>query len=171
MSPEGEITQTNPITLTPIEAQKSAWNFVIQGMVNVIRGSQGTAAYKFGKPSYSAAAKTGTSQLFSLGQDEKYIVEKVPTNLRDNSMFIAFAPVDNPKIAVAIAVQNESTAASIARTVIDHYLLTEGYLYKNDAPDIQTTIQHHQKDNDSPNKPLANNLLQSLITKSPQPTR
>ena len=56
--------------------------------------------------------------------NEKYVASHVKTALRDNSMFIAFAPVENPKIAIAIAVQNNPNAAEVARRVIDYYLLT-----------------------------------------------
>ena len=72
------------------------------------------------------AGKTGTAQVFGLKQDEKYDADTIPEKLRDHALFIAFAPVDNPKIAIAVIVENGggggSVAAPIARTIIDAYL-------------------------------------------------
>jgi penicillin-binding protein 2 len=78
------------------------------------------------------AGKTGTAQVFSIAQDAEYDEETVPENLRDHSLFVAFAPVENPQIALAVIVENGGggsiTAAPIARQLIDSYLLREKYL-------------------------------------------
>ena len=78
------------------------------------------------------AGKTGTAQVFSIAQDAEYDEETVPENLRDHSLFVAFAPVENPQIALAVIVENggggSTTAAPIARQLIDSYLLKEKYL-------------------------------------------
>ena len=80
------------------------------------------AAYRF-------AGKTGTAQIFGIGDDEKYEKDKIPEHLRDHALFIGFAPVKEPKIALAIIVENggggSSTAAPIARKLLDHYLLDD----------------------------------------------
>jgi penicillin-binding protein 2 len=141
LSPMGMIMNEVPIELMPVEASMQAWNFVIKGMQAVMSGNKGTAAYRFGKSLYSVAGKTGTAQVYSLKEGEKYVVANVPLNLRDNSMFIAFAPVDHPKIAIAIAVQNESTAVIFARKIMDAYFLNEGYLKKNDEADIFSLVK------------------------------
>jgi penicillin-binding protein 2 len=77
------------------------------------------------------AGKSGTAQVFSIGQDEEYDEEEIEERLRDHALFIAFAPLDNPQIAVAVIVENGSSgsrvAAPIARAIMDQYL---GY---NDA--------------------------------------
>ncbi len=77
------------------------------------------------------AGKSGTAQVFSIGQEEEYDEEEIAEHLRDHALFIAFAPLDDPQIAVAIIVENGSSgsrvAAPIARAIMDQYL---GY---NDA--------------------------------------
>ena len=105
------------------------WNFVIQAMEDVMHGAKGTARRSGANAAYRIAGKTGTAQLFGIGQDEKYEKDKVPEHLRDHALFIAFAPDRQPKIALAIVVENggsgSSTAAPIGRKLLDHYLLDE----------------------------------------------
>ncbi|MDH4312011.1 MAG: penicillin-binding protein 2 [Gammaproteobacteria bacterium] len=102
------------------------WDTIISGMVGVV--SPGGTAYRVqaGAP-YRVAGKTGTAQVFSVGQNEKYNESQVSERLRDHALFIAFAPVDDPQIAVAVVVENGrhggSTAGPIARAVFDAYLL------------------------------------------------
>ena len=76
------------------------------------------------------AGKTGTAQVFSVGQNEKYNEKTVPERLRDHSWFIAFAPAEAPRIAVAVLVENggfgSTGAAPIARKVMDAWLLKGG---------------------------------------------
>jgi penicillin-binding protein 2 len=75
---------------------------------------------------YQMAGKSGTAQVFSVGQDEEYEAEEVEERLRDHALFIAFAPFDDPKIAVAVVVENgvsgSHVAAPIARAIMDQYL-------------------------------------------------
>ena len=105
------------------------WNFVIQAMEDVMHGAKGTARRSGANAAYRIAGKTGTAQLFGIGQDEKYEKDEVPEHLRDHALFIAFAPARQPKIALAIVVENggggSSTAAPIGRKLLDHYLLDE----------------------------------------------
>ena len=72
------------------------------------------------------AGKSGTVQVFSIAQEETYEEEEVAEHLRDHALFISFAPVDDPKIAIAVVVENGSsgsrTAAPIARAIMDRYL-------------------------------------------------
>jgi penicillin-binding protein 2 len=76
---------------------------------------------------YSIAGKTGTAQVFSVGQTEKYNAKDVTERLRDHALFIAFAPADAPKIALAVLVENggfgSAAAAPIARAIFDKYLV------------------------------------------------
>ena len=105
------------------------WNFVIQAMEDVMHGARGTARRSGANTAYRIAGKTGTAQVFGIGQDEKYEKDEVPEHLRDHALFIAFAPARQPKIALAIVVENggggSSTAAPIGRKLLDHYLLDE----------------------------------------------
>jgi penicillin-binding protein 2 len=96
-------------------------------MTNVVHGLRGTAYRISWGMEYIAAGKTGTSQVFGIAQDDEYDEETVAKNLRDHALFISYAPVENPRIAVAVIVENgghgSSTAAPIARRVMDAYLL------------------------------------------------
>ncbi len=104
----------------------SLWESVIEGMEMVARPG-GTAAPSFAGAPYRVAAKTGTAQVFSLGQGQKYNAAAISERLRDHALFIAFAPADAPKIAIAVLVENGghggSAAAPIARRIFDAYLL------------------------------------------------
>jgi penicillin-binding protein 2 len=87
---------------------------------------RGTARAAGLNAKYEMAGKSGTSQVFSLAQDEEYDEEIIDERLRDHALFVAFAPVDNPRIAVAVIVENGSSgsrvAAPIARQIMDEYL-------------------------------------------------
>ena len=87
----------------------------------------GTGARSFGNAQYTSGGKTGTAQVVGMKQGEKYDERKVTERHRDHSLFIVFAPVESPKIALAVLVENSGfgarVAAPIARTVLDYYLL------------------------------------------------
>ncbi|UCC56796.1 MAG: penicillin-binding protein 2 [Gammaproteobacteria bacterium] len=103
------------------------WDLVIHAMVDVVHSNRGTAR-SIGKDSpYRIAGKTGTAQVYGLKEEEKYDAEAIPEELRDHALFIAFAPVDDPQIAVAVIVEHGggggAVAAPIARRILDAYLL------------------------------------------------
>jgi penicillin-binding protein 2 len=87
----------------------------------------GTAASMGADSFYTIAAKTGTAQVIGIKQNEKYDESKVNERHRDHALFIAYAPAEDPKIALAIIVENGghggSAAGPIARKVMDYYLL------------------------------------------------
>ena len=95
-------------------------------MNEVMQGPRGTARAAGAGAAYKMAGKSGTAQLFSVAQGEEYEEEEVAERLRDHALFIAFAPLDNPQIAVAVIVENGSSgsrvAAPIARAIMDQYL-------------------------------------------------
>jgi len=99
---------------------------VHDAMVNVTEGKRGTAK-RIRTPLYRIAGKTGTAQVFTMKQDEEYDEEKIAKKFRDHALFVAYAPADAPQIAVAVIVENGghggSTAAPIARKLMDAYLL------------------------------------------------
>jgi len=101
------------------------WQRVVHGMIGVTQ--HGTAAAIGLHAPYTFAGKTGTAQVFTVAQNEKYNASKINERLRDHSWFIAFAPADEPRIAVAVLQENggagASAAAPIARKVLDAYLL------------------------------------------------
>ena len=95
-------------------------------MRDVMQGPRGTArAVGVGAP-YAMAGKSGTAQIVSIAQDEEYDEEEIEERKRDHALFIAFAPFDEPRIAVAVIVENGSSgsgvAAPIAKAVMDQYL-------------------------------------------------
>ena len=103
------------------------WDDVVQAMIDVVHAQRGTAR-RIGEDSpYRIAGKTGTAQVFGLKQEEKYDAEAIDEKLRDHSLFIAFAPVEEPVIAVAVIVENggsgSAVAAPIARTIMDAWLV------------------------------------------------
>lgn len=98
------------------------WTLVADAMRNVIISNEGTGGNRFGRDaSYSVAAKTGTAQVFSGNQYEKKAYTAIPEALRDHSLFIAFAPVEKPEIAIAVMVEHDFVAPVIARKVMDAY--------------------------------------------------
>lgn len=116
--------------LEPIlDIEQDHWQTVIKAMRDVIHGRTGTARGIGYGMQYEAAGKTGTAQVFGIAQDEEYVEEDVVKHLRDHGLFISFAPVDDPRIVVAVIVENggsgSSSAAPIARKIMDHYLLTQ----------------------------------------------
>jgi len=106
---------------------KSNWEEVIRAMRDVVHGIGGTAWRSGLKAEYEFAGKTGTAQVIGIAQDKEYDKEAIPEELQDHALFIAFAPVEKPKIAIAIIVENggggSRAAAPIARKLFDHYLL------------------------------------------------
>ena len=88
---------------------------------------EGTSARVFAGAPYLSAGKTGTAQAVGLSKNEKYNAAKLEERLRDHSLYIAFAPVGNPKIALAVIVENagfgSTSAAPIARRVFDYWLM------------------------------------------------
>ena len=109
------------------------WDNVLEAMHDVMQGPRGTArAVGMGAP-YEMAGKSGTAQVVSIAQDEKYDEAELEERQRDHALFISFAPFDNPRIAVALIVENgesgSSVAAPIARAIMDAYLG-----YGDDAP-------------------------------------
>ncbi|MGH8695496.1 MAG: penicillin-binding protein 2 [Burkholderiales bacterium] len=123
-SSETRPVEPQPVRTVPLNPK---WvNLVKAAMVDVTKPG-GTAARAGAGAAYVFAGKTGTAQVIAMKQDEKYDEKKVAERFRDHALFIAFAPAGEPKIALGILVENgghgSSTAAPIARVVLDYYLL------------------------------------------------
>jgi penicillin-binding protein 2 len=101
------------------------WEDVIEGMRQTIYAPKGTARRLNKGLTYTLAGKTGTAQVFGLDAEEQYIAANLDERLRDHALFTGFAPVNNPKIAIAVIVENagsgSSKAAPLAREVLDVY--------------------------------------------------
>jgi len=110
-----------------VELPKQLWDVAIEGMRLVVHGERGTAKGIGKGMAYTMAGKTGTAQVVGYAQGIKYDASQVEKRKRDHALFIAFAPVEDPKIAIAIIVENgehgASAAAPIARKMADMYLL------------------------------------------------
>ncbi len=101
---------------------------ILLAMINVVHGARGTAK-RIGKDiDYQIAGKTGTAQVFTVKQEEKYNEDEIDFKLRDHALFMAFAPAYHPQIAVAVIVENGghggAVAAPIAGAIIKQYLGT-----------------------------------------------
>jgi len=126
----GDIRALEPRALprVPVE-DASHWDVIIGGMVGVMNDPWGTARRsQIGAP-YKIAGKTGTAQVFSVGQNEKYDEKAVAERMRDHALFVAFAPLEAPRIAVAVVIETgesgSKAAAPIARAVMEAYLKGE----------------------------------------------
>ena len=100
-------------------------NVVKRAMVGVT--TEGTAARVFGGAGYVSGGKTGTAQVIGIGKNEKYNAAVLAEHKRDHALYTAFAPVDNPRIVIALIVENAgfggTAAAPIARKAMDYFLL------------------------------------------------
>ncbi len=121
----GERHHLEPEMAHRVPVRAEYLEFVKRAMAGV--NKEGTGARAFAGAQYTSGGKTGTAQVIGIKQGEKYIESKVEERFRDHSLFIAFAPVESPRIALAIVVENGGfgarAAAPIARTMLDYYLL------------------------------------------------
>jgi penicillin-binding protein 2 len=121
-----QLIEPKPLEPVPV-GQLDHWKTVIEAMQEVVNSPHGTAHRISYQLPYSIAGKTGTAQVFGIKEDEEYKEEEVSKKLRDHALFVGFAPVEDPRIAVAIIVENGghggSAAAPIVRQVMDQYLL------------------------------------------------
>ncbi len=120
--------KTKAEPLKPVEiTDEQNWKTVLSAMKNVVYGVHGTARSIKHNLKYTIAGKTGTAQVFGIAQDAEYKKEDIAKKLQDHALFVGFAPYENPRIAVALIVENGghggSAAAPIVRKVMDQYLL------------------------------------------------
>ena len=113
-----------PTPLEPIKLNPDYVEVIRNAMVGV--NKEGTGAKAFANAGYISGGKTGTAQVVGIKANEKYSAAKVAEQLRDNALFIAFAPADHPTIAVAMVLENAGwgadSAAPIARRVLDYWI-------------------------------------------------
>jgi len=137
----GQVHWLAPVEAAPIRGvADSDWSVVVDAMIGTTHCARycGTAWVAFKGAAYQAAGKTGTAQVYTVAQGAKYNAKAIPERLRDHAWFVAFAPAEAPRIAVAVLVENAgfgaSNAAPIARKVIDTYLLGPDGRVKPVAP-------------------------------------
>ncbi len=126
----GEITAMAVPSISWIKLKREErWDYMHKAMQRVLRGKWGTArATGWKLKGYEMAGKTGTAQVFGIAQGEEYDAETVAKKLRDHALFIAFAPLEDPEIVVAIIEENGehgSAVAPIAKKIMDQYLLKD----------------------------------------------
>ena len=130
----GDLVQVEYASPQKLEGiSDAAYDEVIRAMRDVVHGPRGTARHIGRGLEYEIAGKTGTAQVKSIPQGQKYDKENTPKKYRDHSLFVAFAPVDDPKIALAVVVEHggsgSKVAAPIAGEIIDYYLVERLGLY------------------------------------------
>jgi penicillin-binding protein 2 len=134
---DGHVTRTAPVAEPAVQGvSEASWDLVLNAMhhtttcedLPVFGHTCGTAYASFKNAQYQAAGKTGTAQVYTVSRSQR-LSQKGPEQLRDHAWFIAFAPVDKPRIAVAVLVEHggfgAQAAAPIAREVMDAYLLRQ----------------------------------------------
>ncbi len=146
-SQTGEVQDIPAKLLYSLNLKPKNLEVVKNALVDVTRPG-GTAAKAGANADYTFAGKTGTSQVIAIKQGERYNEKLINERHRDHAMFIAYAPADDPKIALAILVENTgtggSTAAPIARQVFDYFLL--GKLPEMDLAHLIEPIKDHVHD-------------------------
>ena len=123
-APGASAAEQLPMVSHTIElGDKQQWDQIVNAMAKVVES--GTAR-RIRSTEYRIAGKTGTSQVFSLGQNQRYSAATLPKHLHDHALFVAFAPVEDPRIAIAVIVEHGggggATAAPVARRIMDAYL-------------------------------------------------
>ncbi len=115
-----------PVELQVPVKNPEDWQAILDGMDRVVNGLRGTARSVAVNARYRIGGKTGTAQVYKLGKDKNYNVDEVAQHLRDHALFVAFAPVEAPRIAVAVVVEHggggSTAAAPVARATIDAWL-------------------------------------------------
>jgi penicillin-binding protein 2 len=120
-----ERTLVEPQPLRTLELKPEHIRVIKDALAGVAK--EGTSARVFAGTAYVSAGKTGTAQVIAIKQGEKYVESRVAERHRDHALYIAYAPADQPKIAIAVVAENAGfgarAAAPIAREVFDYYLL------------------------------------------------
>ena len=134
--------ETEITDITDLEVDSQYWDYVHRAMRDVVHSPKGTAKGISKGLDYEIAGKTGTAQVISIDAEEEYDSSKIEKNKWDHALFVAFAPVDDPQIAVGLIVENgehgSSAAAPIARQVIETYMKSrqpgDGQLMAAESP-------------------------------------
>ena len=128
----GEIVEVDPVRLATLpEIDPEHWQRIRESMIGVTEDPRGTARLAMQESPYRVAGKTGTAQVISIAQGEEYDADALEERLRDHGLFIAFAPAENPTIAVAVVVENGGAGSGLpahaARRILDVYLAAQDY--------------------------------------------
>lgn len=128
-----EMNFTDPVELPSIDDHDPEhWQIVHQAMVGVTSEPRGSARGSWQGTTYSVAGKTGTAQVFTIAQNEKYRESEIDERLRDHGLFVAYAPAEAPRVALGVVVENggggSRAAAPVARKILDAFFAAEAYV-------------------------------------------
>jgi len=143
---ESDTVKTREPSRTMIKLRReNHWDVMFSAMKKVVHGTLGTARATGWGMKFKMAGKTGTAQVFGIAQDEEYDEETVAKKLRDHGLFIGFAPVKDPVLAVAVVAENGehgSKMAPIARDLIKRYMekYTTDLSKSDDEPGIENIV-------------------------------
>ncbi|MFQ3249848.1 MAG: penicillin-binding protein 2 [Glaciecola sp.] len=123
---EGGVDKIPVVVQSPIPiVDEKNWDIVLDSLYGTVNRQHGTARTAFQNTDYESAGKTGTAQLFSVAQDAEYEEENVSARLKDNAMYVGYAPYTAPEISMSIVIENagggSSNAAPAARIIMDYY--------------------------------------------------
>ncbi|EHH1240191.1 penicillin-binding protein 2 [Vibrio parahaemolyticus] len=134
------------VTYPPIQnVPEKYWDIAKEGMRRVNHGTRGTARRSFYNMSYQTAGKSGTAQVFGLGENEEYNADEIAEHLRDHALFTGFAPFDDPKVIVTLVLENagggSSNGGPMARKIFDRVVLgPEEIKPKDDKTNAQKEV-------------------------------
>ncbi|MGS0497258.1 penicillin-binding protein 2 [Pseudoalteromonas mariniglutinosa] len=137
---ENQVVQINNEEKPPVILKDpNHWQIALDAMHNTVTKVTGTAHKAFRGVSYDPAGKTGTAQLVSIAQGERYDAKSLKERHRDNAIYVGFAPYDDPQIVVSIVVENtgggSTVGAPIARQLMDYYFSANPInIAQNEAP-------------------------------------
>ena len=141
-NPRSGARETHDPIVAGQESMKStdSYEYVINSMRDVVHGPTGTARSISHDIRYVMAGKTGTAQVTELPQNDHEVEPRTEKKFQDHSLFVAFAPIDDPKIAIAVVIEHagsgSGTAAPIARKLLDYYLIKRLGMFKETAKSV-----------------------------------
>lgn len=156
---DGVTHERKPVVTETVRLELKQENIEVvkRAMAGVVK--EGTAARVFGGAGYVSGGKTGTAQVIGIGKNEKYNAAALAEHKRDHALYTAFAPVDNPKIVIALIVENAgfgaSAAAPIARKAMDYFFLGK-------KPLSEVSTRGVPEPDDYPEEP--DEVLQPILT-------
>ena len=156
---DGVTHERKPVVTETVRLELKQENIEVvkRAMAGVVK--EGTAARVFGGAGYVSGGKTGTAQVIGIGKNEKYNAAALAEHKRDHALYTAFAPVDNPKIVIALIVENAgfgaSAAAPIARKAMDYFFLGK-------KPVSEVSTRGVPEPDDYPEEP--DEVLQPILT-------
>jgi penicillin-binding protein 2 len=124
-----------PLPAVPVKKRKN-WELIRSAMHDVVQSAHGTARRIGYGVDYTIAGKTGTAQVFGIEQGARYVAEEIAKRLRDHALFVSFAPVENPQIAIGVIVENGGSGGAVAAPVAGKVLNAYFENAKQQAPEV-----------------------------------